>query len=42
MAEVCEASRDPSILEGLPNETLKVNLQSSFNIKHILDKMLIQ
>jgi hypothetical protein len=29
MAEVCMDSRDPSLLEGLPNETLEANLQSS-------------
>jgi hypothetical protein len=42
MVEVCEASRDPSLLEGLLNETLKANLQSSFKIKHILDRILLQ
>ena len=42
MFEVCMDSRDPSLLEGLPNETLEANLQSSFKIKHILEKMLMQ
>jgi hypothetical protein len=37
-----KATSDPSLLEGVPNETLKVNLQYSSKLKHTRDKMLMQ
>ena len=39
--ECRKASSDPSLLEGVPNETLEMNLQYPFKSKHTKDNTLM-